>query len=208
MGSTFPPPASLGARVLLADADLVSRMLIEQMLVSEGYNVETVANGSVALERLRAPDRPPMAILDWELPSLGGVDVCRQLRTDDPKGGQYVVLLSVRDTHSDRIHALHSGANDFLARPFDLEELAARLQVAAAFVNLQRKLAERVVELEAALAQVRTLKGLLPICAWCRRVRDDENYWRQMEEYVATHTEARFTHGICPQCSTEIEKED
>ena len=102
---------------------------------------------------------------------------------------------------------LRAGANDHLTKPFDRDELAARLAVAGKVFGLQVALAERIVELEHALAHIKTLRGLLPICAWCKKIRDDGNYWRQVEDYVARHTEASFTHGICPSCEVKLDEE-
>ena len=86
------------------------------------------------------------------------------------------------------------------------EELRARVQVGERVVELQRRLAERVRELEAALADVKHLSGLLPICAYCKKIRNDQNYWQQVESYVAEHSEAQFSHGICPGCYETVVK--
>ena len=91
-------------------------------------------------------------------------------------------------------------ADDYIVKPFDWNELRARLRIGARIVGLQQTLAARVSELQVALANVRTLKGLLPICAYCKRVRDDKDYWQQIEQYVGDHSQAEFSHGICPEC--------
>src|SRR5262249_57910928 len=98
------------------------------------------------------------------------------------------------------VTGLQSGANDYVTKPFDRAELQARVCVGKSVVELQRSLALRVRELEDALSQVRQLQGLLPICCYCKKIRDDRNYWQQVETYVGDHSAARFSHAICPDC--------
>ena len=88
------------------------------------------------------------------------------------------------------------------------DEPVSRLQVAVRVISLQQRLAERVAELEAALGRVRQLHGLLPICAYCKRIRDDQNYWRQVESYLADHSDVQFSHGICPSCLERVMSEE
>jgi len=103
----------------------------------------------------------------------------------------------------DLIAGLDAGADDYLIKPVDLNELRARIQVGVRVVSLQARLAEKVAELQSSLDNVRQLRGLLPICAYCKRIRDDGNYWQRVEVYVSEHTDATFTHGICPSCLEE-----
>jgi sigma-B regulation protein RsbU (phosphoserine phosphatase) len=199
-------PAAL-RRVLVADDDLVSRMLLEATLLDLGYEVATVADGGAALLALDNDAGPTLAILDWEMPRLSGPEVCRELRARRPNRPWYLLLLTVRGGTTNVVQGLRAGANDHLTKPFDRDELAARLAVASNVLALQASLADRIHELEHALAHIKTLRGLLPICAWCKKIRDDGNYWRQVEDYVACHTEASFTHGICPTCEDNLEEE-
>lgn len=194
-------------RVLVADDDLVSRVLLEATLADLGYEVSTVADGAAALEGLDQDDSPALAILDWEMPRLSGPEVCQALRARRPERPWYLLLLTVRGGSSHIVQGLRAGANDYLTKPFDRDELAARLAVAGNVLALQTALAQRIHELEHALAHIKTLRGLLPICAWCKKIRDDGNYWRQVEDYVARHTEASFTHGICPSCEEDLDRE-
>jgi len=200
---SVPAPAP---RVLVADDDIVSRVLLEATLTELGYEVSTVADGAAALEALDRDDGPTLAVLDWEMPRLSGPEVCRALRTRRPNRPWYLLLLTVRGGSQSVVQGLRAGANDHITKPFDRDELAARLAVASDVLALQMSLARRVAELEHALAHIKTLRGLLPICAWCKKIRDDGNYWRQVEDYVARHTEASFTHGICPSCEEDLER--
>jgi DNA-binding response OmpR family regulator len=141
-----------------------------------------------------------MALLDWMLPEMDGLDVCRRIRTTPAGRTLYLILLTTRNKKEDVIAGLDSGADDFITKPFDREELRARLRAGRRIVELQASLAQRVVELETAAARIKQLDGLLPMCSWCRKVRDDQNYWQAVEQYVASHSEVQFTHGICPTC--------
>jgi CheY-like chemotaxis protein len=116
----------------------------------------------------------------------------------------YIILLTAKGNAQDIVAGLESGADDYVTKPFDRAELHSRLRVGERIVELQQGLADRVRELEEALSQVKTLKGLLPICAYCMKIRDDRNYWQRVETYIAAHSNARFSHGICPECWKNI----
>jgi DNA-binding response OmpR family regulator len=105
------------------------------------------------------------------------------------------------------VAGLEAGADDYLIKPVDLSELRARVQVGVRVVSLQARLAEKVAELQSSLDSVRQLRGLLPICSYCKRIRDDRNYWQRVEVYVSEHTDATFTHGICPSCLEDAKAE-
>lgn len=193
--------------VLVADDDPVSRVLLEATLRGLGYDVHGVRDGEEALAELGKADGPQLAILDWEMPGLSGPEVCREVRSRRPDAPVYLLLVTVRGGSSNVVAGLRSGANDYLTKPFDRDEFAARLAVASSFLSMQLALAQRVEELEHALNHIKTLRGLLPICAWCKKIRDDGNFWRAVEDYVAHHTDARFTHGICPSCEAKLDRE-
>lgn len=187
-------------RILIADDDPVSRRVLEATLVKAGYEVAAVGDGLEAAQALQGDDPPPLAILDWMMPGMEGVEVCRTVRKKPTRTPPYLILLTGRGRSEDVVTGLRGGADDYLTKPFDGEELRARVEVGARVVTLQQGLAERVRALEDALARVRRLQGLLPICAWCKKVRNDQNYWQQVEGYIADHSEARFSHSICPGC--------
>jgi phosphoserine phosphatase RsbU/P len=111
-----------------------------------------------------------------------------------------VLLITARNSRTDVVAGLDAGADDYLTKPFDLEELRARVHVGLRVLALQERLNERVAELEEAMANIKQLRGLLPICSYCKRVRGDGNYWEQVEQYIAHHSDAQFSHGICPTC--------
>jgi phosphoserine phosphatase RsbU/P len=190
-------------RVLVAEDDAVSRLLLESILRNWGYGVVTTSDGSLAWNELLQPDAPRLAILDWQMPGMDGLELCRRIRSDHATESTYVLLLTGKGGTDNVVHGLRSGANDYITKPFDLDELSARLGVGRRVVELQHALTERVAELEEALTHVKTLRGLIPICAWCKKVRNDQNFWQQVEEYISEHGDVRFSHGICPQCFSE-----
>lgn len=163
-------------------------------------------DGAQAWRELEADPAIPLAILDWMMPGQTGPDICRKLRQRQSDQPTYVILLTSRDSRDDIVSGLEAGANDYVTKPFDFDELRARVQVGERVVQLQKNLAERVRELEAALVSVKMLQGLLPICLYCKKIRDDRNYWQQVDKYVAEHSEARFSHGICPDCYEKVVK--
>jgi len=190
----------LPMKVLAADDDSVTRTLLGRLLRNK-YEVTVAANGVEAWEALTIKDGPQLAVLDWQMPGLDGPEICRRLRASAETRPMYVLLLtSARGEVDDRILGLHSGADDYLTKPFHPDELLARVDVGRRMLDLQQRLAERVRELQEALGSVRKLEGLLPICAWCKRIRCDQHYWQELESYLSERSEVTFTHGVCPQC--------
>jgi len=187
-------------RILIAEDDEVSRCVLEATLLKWGYEVLTVADGVEALRRLESENPPELAILDWMMPGLDGLEVCRSLRQSVRSLPSYIILLTAREGRDNLVQGLEAGADDYLTKPFDRDELRARLKVGLRIVLLQRHLAERVRQLEEALGRVKQLQGLLPICSYCKKIRKDQGYWEQVESYISDHSEAQFSHGICPEC--------
>jgi DNA-binding response OmpR family regulator len=187
-------------KVLIAEDDLIPRCMLQGTLTDWGYEVVALADGEEALRVLEADDAPKLGILDWGLPSMTGVDVCCRVRAQPTADPPYLILLTGRDAPADIVAGLDSGADDYITKPFDPEELRARLQVGRRILALQSSLAARVRELEETLARVKQLEGLLPICSYCKKIRDDCNYWQRVEDYLSRHTEVRLSHGICPDC--------
>ena len=187
-------------KVLIADDDPVSRRLLQASLEKWGYHANAVVDGTAAWAVMQEPQPPQLLILDWLMPQIDGVELCRRARTLKPLRSSYIILLTSRATKSDVVEGLESGADDYITKPFDPGELRARVHVGKRVIDLQTALAERLHNLEEAMARVNQLQGLLPICCYCKKVRDDQNYWHQVESYVARHVDVRFSHGVCPDC--------
>jgi sigma-B regulation protein RsbU (phosphoserine phosphatase) len=197
-------------RILVAEDDAVTRKLLESTLGRLGLDVITAADGNAAwnaLETLKGKDAPELAVLDWMMPGLEGIQILRRLRTTPGFELLYVILLTSRTDKEDVAYGLAAGANDYIVKPFDPSEMEARVRVGERMVKLQRSLAARVAELEVALAHVQRLQGLLPICSYCKKVRNEADYWEQVDSYLTSHSDIRITHGICPQCLETMMKQ-
>ena len=194
-------------RALVADDDRVTAEILSRTLKRWEFDVTVVGNGAAAWDHLRAATVPTLAILDWMMPELDGPEVCRRVRRELPLANMYLMLLTARESRGDLVAGLDAGADDYITKPFDAEELRARVQVGVRVLTLQKSLAERVEELQAALSSVKQLRGLLPICSYCKRIRGDDQYWQQLEGYIAEHSDAQFSHGICPTCYAAVSAE-
>jgi DNA-binding response OmpR family regulator len=191
-------------KILVAEDQVVSRHILAANLRKWGYDVMAVEDGTRAWEVLQSQEAPQLVILDWLMPGMDGIEICRQIRKRPEARPIYLILLTARRGQEDKIHGLQAGADDYITKPFNGEELRARVQVGIRVLELQGALAQRVRELEEALASVKTLQGLLPICSYCKKIRNDRNYWQQVEGYISDHSDAQFSHGICPECYTRF----
>lgn len=187
-------------RVLLADDDAVLRHGLTVQLERWGYKPIVCEDGATARAVLFDPDPPSIAILDWSMPEFDGITLCREIRSTPSLEGTYIVMLTARDTRDEMVAGLDGGADEYIVKPFDWGVLRARLATGARIASLQQNLAQRVRELEAALDLVKKLSGLLPICSYCKRIRKSDQAWEQLETYLSDHSEAEFTHGVCPDC--------
>ena len=193
-------------RILIAEDHYVSRHLLERNLSNWGFEVITAEDGDAAVRVLESADAPPLAIVDWMMPKLDGLEVCRRIREKKDRPYIYLVLLTAKSHKEEIAIGLEAGADDYVIKPFDPDELRARLKVGQRVVELERQLAKRVSDLEQALSDVKKLRRLLPICMYCKSVRDDKDYWHEIEEYIHTETGADFSHGICPACMEKLHK--
>jgi sigma-B regulation protein RsbU (phosphoserine phosphatase) len=194
-------------RVLVADDDRTATTILARTLTSWSLDVTVVDDGEKAWTVISKDGPPSLAILDWMMPTLDGPELCRRIRANPATAPIYVMLLTSRSAHADLVAGLEAGADDYLVKPFDLSELRARVHVGMRVATLQERLADRVAELQAALTSVKQLSGLLPICSYCKRIRSDKDYWEQVDSYIAHHSEAEFSHGICPTCYTKVMEE-
>jgi DNA-binding response OmpR family regulator len=186
--------------VLIADDDAVSRTVVAAILRKGGYSVRIARDGGEAWAILQEPQPPSLAVLDWMMPVIDGPDICRRLRSLPAQSPTYMILLTSRDASADVVAGLDAGADDYVTKPAREDELLARVSVGVRVLKLQRALADRVRSLEEALSNVKQLQGLLPICSYCKSIRDDQNYWRRVETYISDHSGVQFSHSYCPDC--------
>ncbi|MBI4659706.1 MAG: response regulator [Verrucomicrobia bacterium] len=172
-------------KILLVDDDPTSLEILKAMLITTGHQVTTASDGLEAWTLLGAKHFQ-VIVSDWMMPKLDGLELCRRVRARHGKSYIYFILLTARTGRENHHLAMDHGVDDFLAKPLRQDELSIRLRVA-----------ERILTF---MSEVGELKRLLPICSYCKRIRDDSDYWQQIESYIHDQTGADFTHGICPEC--------
>jgi sigma-B regulation protein RsbU (phosphoserine phosphatase) len=173
--------------VLIVDDDPVALLALRRIVQRLGHEGATCEEGerAAAICQLRPPD---VVISDWIMPGVDGLELCRRLRatTKADRYLYFVLLTAHTPSKANQEMAFAAGVDDFLVKPCDTDELRLRFHVAA-----------RILEFT---SRVRKLEKLIPICAYCKRVREDSDYWQQIEDYMHTHAGADFTHSICPTC--------
>jgi DNA-binding response OmpR family regulator len=194
-------------RALIADDDPVTAAVLSNALRRMNLEPVVVADGRAAWDVIDRGNGPSLAIVDWMMPNIDGLELCRRIRRTPSRAHMYVILLTARDSRADVVAGLHAGADDYLVKPFDAEELRARVNAGVRILTLQAQLTQQIETLRQTIANVKQLKGLLPICSYCKRIRTDEDYWQQLEGYISEHSDAQFSHGICPGCFDHASKE-
>ncbi len=187
-------------KVLVADDDSTSRRVLLSVLTKWGYETVSAEDGEQALRIMGEPDAPRLALVDWMMPKMDGLEVCRNLRARDDDQPVYVIIVTSRSEKHHVVQALVSGADDYISKPFDTSELEARVGVGKRVVELQQRMVTHVRQLHEALDHVRKLQGLLPICMHCHKIRNESQLWQNIDHYISEHTDAEFSHGICPDC--------
>jgi CheY-like chemotaxis protein len=188
----------LNAGILIVDDQEVNVLLLERMLRGAGYlSVSSTMDPNEVCE-LHRKNRYGLILLDLLMPGMDGYKVMEGLK--EIEEGGYLPVLVITAQPDQKLRALQAGAKDFVGKPFDLAEVLARVH---------NMLEVRLLydELQKALEQVKLLSGLLPICMWCKKIRDDQGYWNAIEHYLGQHSEAEFSHGICPDCKRKYSGE-
>ncbi len=199
-------------RILLVDDELINIQVLSSAL-KDDYEIIQAQNGFDAI-RLIKEQKPGLVILDVMMPGLSGYDVCSSIKADPSFKDIPVIFLTALDTREGAHQGLEAGGIDYLTKPVDLDLL--RLRVKNHIESKERNdllreqrdlLIKQKEELEAALARIKRLEGTIPICAYCKKIRDDQQSWKQLETYISEHSEALFSHGICPDCYEMAMKE-
>ena len=189
--------------VLIAEDDAPSQLMLQSLLTKWGYSVIAASDGNAAWKILCEPVHPQLVILDWMLPGIEGPEIVRRLREREPGKPYYAIIITSRSNKDSAASALDSGADDFVGKPFHNEELRARVAVGYRMNGLQKALSAHIDDLKQTLDRVKQLEGIIPICMYCKKIRDDKDGWNQLEQYITDHSEASFSHGICPKCFEE-----
>jgi DNA-binding response OmpR family regulator len=197
-----------GLRVLAVDDDPMTRHAMTAVIESAGWTPVVLADPEDAFNILMGPDAPPIALIDWQMPKLSGIDLCRQIRRAEPDARPYLIFVTANTSHDDIATGLDAGADGYMTKPISAIELQARVRAGLRTIAVQSALRHRLRECETFVTQVRPLRELLPICVYCHRVRHDGEQWSVLEEYLATRIKVRFTHGFCPTCYVHHVKPD
>jgi len=193
-------------RVLIAEDDAVSRHLLQAYLTNWGYEVIEAHDGNQAWQKLQNGDAPQLVILDWLMPGMDGLEVCRKLRQQPQSLPIYVIMLTIKDSKDDIVSGFKAGADDYITKPFDRDELQARIQAGIRTVQYQSNLAQRVNEMEQFLASVKRLRGVLAMCSYCKRIRTDDDEWEDIDYYLTKLLGTHFSHTFCPECYQDFVK--
>ncbi len=187
-------------RILVAEDDSTTRRMLAARLQRWGHEVVCAADGDEAWQLLQRGDGPSLLVLDRMMPGRSGLDLCREIRAAQTTITPYIILLTGLGDKEDIVEGFEAGADDYVTKPFNSAELRARIHTGQRVLELQFALAKRVEDLEASLAHVRTLQGILPICMHCQKIRNDRESWQKIDSYIQEHTDAQFSHGLCPDC--------
>jgi DNA-binding response OmpR family regulator len=171
--------------VLVVDDDPVSRAQFSALAQAAGYQVSVAVNGREAWELFQVA-RIPIVISDWYMPELDGPELCRRIRARPREPYVYFILVTSQGGKQQYLAGMEAGADDFIAKPVDPDELRARLTVAERILGLRRELHQ--------------LEALLPICAYCKRIRNERNEWETLDSYLERRFDTQLSHGICPDC--------
>jgi PleD family two-component response regulator len=185
----------LKSTVLLVD-DIKADINFLYNALDNEYKLEFALDGKSALERVQSSP-PDLILLDILMPGMSGYEVCRRLKADERTKDIPVIFITSKNEEEDETKGLELGAVDYIIKPFSLPIVKARLRT---HLKIQRL----IDEIRRALTEVKRLSGLLPICANCKNIRNDQGYWEQIEVYIKERSEAEFSHGICPECAKNL----
>ena len=189
--------------ILIVDDKPENLTVLRQILTEHGFRVRPAISGKIALKTVQT-DLPDLILLDIVMPDMDGYEVCRKLKADEQTNHIPIIFISALNELKDKVKAFSAGGVDYITKPFQIEEVLARVNTHINLHSLQRCLEKKNIELQKALDEVKQLRGFLPICASCKNIRDDQGYWTQIELYIRDHSEAEFTHSICPDCATKL----
>ncbi len=189
-------------KILIVD-DTPANIQILNETLKDDYEIYFAMNGKDALQNAQTLI-PDLVLLDIMMPGMDGYEVCGVLKRNSLLKDIPVIFITALNQENHETRGLGLGAIDYITKPFNPEIIKLRVNNHLELKRHRDALALRNEELREALSKIKTLSGLLPICASCRKIRDDEGYWSQIEAYVSRHTDAEFSHGICPDCAKRL----
>jgi PleD family two-component response regulator len=189
--------------ILIVDDTPENLTLLRSMLTEKGYRVLAAINGELALKAVRT-NLPDLILLDIRMPGMDGYEVCKQLKSEEKTRKIPVIFISALNEVDDKVKALSLGGVDYITKPFQAEEVLARIKTHLALRSLQKSLEDKNAQLQKALDEIKILQGIIPICTNCKKVRDDENFWNNVEGYLKKRLDIELSHSVCPDCSKKL----
>ena len=196
--------------ILVVDDNKLNIRILVDALRGEGYRVRPALNGKIAVDAAQK-EAPDLILLDILMPGMNGYQVCEALKRDENLKDIPVIFISALDQVDDKMKGFKAGGVDYISKPFQTEEVLARVRTHLTLRNLQRDLQEKNArlrqlnrDLQSAMDEIKTLRGIIPICANCKKIRDDDDSWQRIEKYISNHSDAKFSHGICPECAKKL----
>jgi PleD family two-component response regulator len=185
--------------ILIVDDIPANIRIVADTLVKKGLHVVIAQSGEQALQIVERVG-PDIILMDVVMPEMDGFETCRQLKLNEDTRAIPVIFMTALDDPEYVMQGFDVGGVDYIAKPVRIKEVVARVETHLRLRKMQQQLETQNARLQEALDNIKTLKGLLPICANCKKIRDDQGYWKQIEAYIEDHSDALFTHGLCPEC--------
>jgi len=196
--------------ILIVDDECNNIQLLGNILRKQGYEPEFATNGVEALEWANRRHFD-LVLLDVVMPDIDGYEVCKRLKNNPATANTPVIFLTVKDDSESIVKGFETGSVDYVTKPFNTIELLARVKTHLAMRQFGKEMESKNSELELknreltqALEEIKTLQGIIPICASCKKIRDDRGAWEQIEHYIQNRSDAQFSHSVCPECMEEL----
>jgi PleD family two-component response regulator len=189
--------------ILVVDDNPDNLRLLAGILDEHQYKIRLAPSGERALATI-GKEAPDLILLDIMMPNMDGFEVCRQLKADQGTTGIPIIFISALDEILDKVKAFSMGGVDYITKPFKSQEVLARVKTHLTLRRLQRNLEKKNEQLRQALDEIRILRGILPICSACKKIRNEDGYWEQIETYIRDRSEVDFSHGICEECAHKL----
>lgn len=188
-------------KIMTIEDNEADSYLIRFIFEKNGYKVIEANNGALGVG-LAIKERPDLILMDINLPGeINGVEAANQIHS---KSNIPIVFLTAHTDQETLERAKITDPFGYVTKPFDETNLRFAVEIAIYKAKIEAEREQLIVQLQEALAKVKTLSGFLPICANCKKIRDDKGYWNQIEAYIRDHSEAEFSHGICPDCAKKL----
>jgi PleD family two-component response regulator len=188
--------------ILVVDDKRDNLRLLTKLFVEHGFYARPVSNGQKAI--LAAQDQlPDLILLDIMMPDMDGYAVCEVLKADERTRDIPVIFISALNETVDKVKAFSIGGVDYITKPFQAEEILARVKTHLTLRSMKKSLVVKNAQLQKALDEIKSLRGILPLCSFCKKIRDDKGYWEQVDVYIYKYSEADISHSICPDCMKE-----